>query len=57
MHTASNKIVFALDCFFPCTVPRKQHNMLQKGNTLKRGLLFVSEIIHKKQMLQEQIHQ
>lgn len=53
MHTASNKTAFALDCFSPCTVASKQYNTLQKGNRLKRGLLFVFEIIHKKQKLQE----
>lgn len=56
MHKTSNKIAFALDCFSQCTVPRKQYNTLKKGNTLnlQRGLLFVFEIIHNKQMLQEQ---
>lgn len=56
MHKTSNKIAFALDCFSQCTIPRKQYNTLQKGNTLnlQRGLLFVFEIIHYEQMIQEQ---
>lgn len=56
MHKTSNKIAFALDCSSQCTVPRKQYNTLQKGNTLnlQRGLLFVFETIHNKYRLQEQ---
>lgn len=49
-------MAFALDCFSQCTIPRKQYNTLQKGNTLnlQRGLLFLFEIIHYEQMLREQ---
>jgi len=56
MRKISNKTAFALDCFSQCTIPRKQYNTLQKGKTLnlQRGLLFVFEIIHYQQMLQEQ---
>lgn len=59
MHKTSNKIVFALDCFSLCTVPRNQYTTLQNSKkkkkiNLQRGLLIVFKIIHNKHMLQEQ---